>query len=43
MKLVLALGAALFVSLICEKAEAQLAREAFYSIPSETVSAADFR
>jgi len=42
MKLVLALGAALLVSLICEKAEAQLAREAFYSIPSETVSAADF-
>jgi len=28
--------------LICEKAEAQVAREAFYSIPSETVSAADF-
>jgi dienelactone hydrolase len=42
MKLVFALGAALLVSLICEKAEAQLAREAFYSIPSETVSAADF-
>ena len=44
MKLVLALAGALLLSLslICEKAEAQVAREAFYSIPSETVSAADF-
>lgn len=30
------------MSLICDKADAQVAREAFYSIPSETVSAADF-
>ena len=42
MKLVLALAGALFISLICEHAEAQVAREAFYSIPSETASAADF-
>lgn len=42
MKLLLALAGALFISLFCEKAEAQIAREAFYSIPSETVSAADF-
>jgi len=42
MKLVLALAGALLLSLICEKADAQVAREAFYSIPSETVSAADF-
>jgi len=42
MNLVLALAGALLLSLICEKAEAQVAREAFYSIPSETVSAADF-
>ena len=42
MKLVLALAGAFLLSLICEKAEAQVAREAFYSIPSETVSAADF-
>ena len=42
MNLVLALVGALLLSLICEKAEAQVAREAFYSIPSETVSAADF-
>jgi dienelactone hydrolase len=42
MYLVLALAGALLWSLICEKAEAQVAREAFYSIPSETVSAADF-
>jgi fermentation-respiration switch protein FrsA (DUF1100 family) len=42
MKLVLALAGALLLSLICEKADAQVAREAFYSIPSETMSAADF-
>jgi dienelactone hydrolase len=42
MKLVFALAAALLLSLLCEKAEAQVAREAFYSIPSETVSASDF-
>jgi dienelactone hydrolase len=42
MNLVLALTGALLLSLICEKAEAQVAREAFYSIPSETVSAPDF-
>src|SRR5450631_395971 len=42
MKLVIALGGALLLSFICEKADAQLAREAFYSIPSETMSAADF-
>jgi hypothetical protein len=42
MKLLFALAGALFCSLICEKADAQVAREAFYSIPSETVSAADF-
>jgi dienelactone hydrolase len=42
MKLIVALAGALLLSLICEKAEAQVAREAFYSIPSETVSAADF-
>ena len=42
MKLVVALAGAVLLSLICEKAEAQVAREAFYSIPSETVSAADF-
>ena len=42
MNLLLALAGALFMSLFCEKAEAQVAREAFYSIPSETVSAADF-
>jgi dienelactone hydrolase len=42
MKLVLALVGALLLSLICEKADAQVAREAFYSIPSETMSAADF-
>lgn len=42
MNLVLALAGALLLSLICEKAEAQVAREAFYSIPSETVPAADF-
>ena len=42
MNLVLALAGALFLSLICEKADAQVAREAFYSIPSETMSAADF-
>jgi len=42
MNLVLALAGALLLSLICEKAEAQVAREAFYSIPSETVSAPDF-
>src|SRR5215470_14880601 len=42
MNLVLALSGALLLSLICEKADAQVAREAFYSIPSETMSAADF-
>src|SRR5215475_14297653 len=42
LKLVLALAGALLLSLICEKADAQVAREAFYSIPSETMSAADF-
>jgi dienelactone hydrolase len=42
MNLVLALAGALLLSLICEKADAQVAREAFYSIPSETMSAADF-
>src|SRR5690348_14297706 len=42
MYLVLAFGGALLLSLICDKADAQVAREAFYSIPSETVSAADF-
>src|SRR3954447_9784723 len=42
MNLVLALTGALLLSLICEKAEAQVAREAFYSIPSETASAPDF-
>jgi dienelactone hydrolase len=42
MKLVLALAGAMLFSLICEKADAQVAREAFYSIPSETMSAADF-
>jgi len=42
MKLIVALAGALLLSLICEKAEAQVAREAFYSIPSETVSGADF-
>lgn len=42
MKLVLALAGALLLSLIYEEAEAQVAREAFYSIPSETVSAPDF-
>jgi dienelactone hydrolase len=42
MKLVVALAGAALFSLICEKAEAQVAREAFYSIPSETMSAADF-
>src|SRR5436190_8076554 len=42
MKLVLALAGALLLSLICEKADAQFAREAFYTIPSETMSAADF-
>ena len=42
MNLVLALAGALLLSLIYEKAEAQVAREAFYSIPSETVSAPDF-
>src|SRR5947209_15909711 len=36
MNMVLALAGALLLSLICEKAEAQVAREAFYSIPSET-------
>jgi len=42
MKQVLALAGALLLSLISEKAHAQVAREAFYSIPSETMSAADF-
>jgi hypothetical protein len=42
MNLMLALSGALLLSLICEKADAQVAREAFYSIPSETMSAADF-
>jgi dienelactone hydrolase len=42
MKRLLALGGALLLSLICETADAQVAREAFYSIPSETISAADF-
>ena len=42
MNLVLALAGTLLLSLICASAEAQVAREAFYSIPSETVSAADF-
>ena len=42
MKLVVALVGAVFLSLICENTEAQVAREAFYSIPSETMSAADF-
>lgn len=42
MHLVLALAGALLLSVLSEKAEAQIAREAFYSIPSETVSAADF-
>jgi hypothetical protein len=42
MKLALALAGALFLSLFCEKVDAQVAREAFYSIPSETMSAADF-
>jgi dienelactone hydrolase len=37
-----ALAGALLLSLICETVEVQVAREAFYSIPSETVSAADF-
>ena len=38
----LALAGALLLSLMCDNADAQVAREAFYSIPSETVSAADF-
>lgn len=42
MKVLLALAAALLLSLICETAGAQVAREAFYSLPSETISAADF-
>jgi acetyl esterase/lipase len=42
MHLVFALAGALLLSLICDKADAQVAREAFYSIPSETASAADF-
>lgn len=42
MKLVSAFTGALLASLIYGSAEAQIAREAFYSIPSETVSAADF-
>ena len=42
MKFMLALAAALFLSLMCEKVDAQVAREAFYSIPSETMSATDF-
>lgn len=42
MKLLFALAGALLLSLIWEKADAQVAREAFYSIPSETMSAADF-
>ena len=42
MNLLFALAGALFISLFCEKAEAQIAREAFYSIPSETVSALIF-
>ena len=33
MKLVVALAGAVLLSLICDKAEAQVAREAFYSIP----------
>jgi dienelactone hydrolase len=32
----------LLASFVCSKAEAQFAREAFYSIPSETMSAPDF-
>src|SRR4051812_16723655 len=36
MNLVHALAGALLLSLICETVEAQVAREAFYSIPSET-------
>jgi dienelactone hydrolase len=42
MNLVLAFVGALLLSSICGKAEAQVAREAFYSIPSETLSPADF-
>ncbi len=42
MKIVCALAGMLLASLICGTAEAQFAREAFYSIPSETTSAADF-
>ena len=38
----LALAGALLLSLMCDNADAQVAREAFYSIPSETISAADF-
>lgn len=40
--LVLALAGAALLSSICATADAQVAREAFYSIPSETMSAADF-
>jgi dienelactone hydrolase len=42
MKLVVTLAGTALLSLICATAEAQVAREAFYSIPSETASAADF-
>jgi dienelactone hydrolase len=42
MNRVLALAGALLLSSICATAESQTAREAFYSIASETVSPADF-
>ncbi|MBW5435304.1 prolyl oligopeptidase family serine peptidase [Bradyrhizobium canariense] len=42
MRVVSALVGALFISLIFGEAQAQIAREAFYSIPSQTASAADF-
>ena len=42
MKLVLAFAGALLLSLFSTKSDAQVAREAFYSIPSESMSAADF-
>jgi dienelactone hydrolase len=42
MKLLLALAGALLLSVMLADAHAQVAREAFYSIPSETVSVADF-
>ncbi|MET4278723.1 MULTISPECIES: hypothetical protein [unclassified Bradyrhizobium] len=42
MRVVSALVGALLISLIFGEARAQIAREAFYSIPSQTASAADF-